>query len=676
MSESIPTQALSEALQEQIAGRRVVAAVFTTFRFEPGFFEQEVLPVLFDQSFSHAEKVRLVQLEELVRQLEHVAVYYDRRGLIASGAPASLDVQRIPTTRNGYFHPKLILLLVEDEDDDGIAESLIVGVTSANLTRAGWWENVECAWIEEVADGDRCAFRRDLMSVFSSIRDDERTRDGHVALDRMYKFMRFRVNDSVRRTKRGVLRPRLFGGQQPLPEFVDETLRLPADTYNLEIISPYFDGTDEAGALRTLVEVLAPKETRVFLPEADDGSAICRLAFFEAVSSMPTVQWGRLPGQLLRRGKGAEDKQTPRFVHAKVYRLWSRSERREFFLIGSANLTHAGHSRANAGNLEVATLFEVQNPGRLQFWLEPLDSDPVSFRAEESMDEEETAEVPPLVVRYLWSRRKGEYFWEDDAPPKRLVFSSYGPEIAPVDGVKAGGWFELPEETSEQLGELLKSTSFLDVTTDGTARGTILVREEGMAHKPSILLNLTAEEILRYWALLSAEQREAFHEDKLYDLLVARGLHPPKHITAATSDSMFDRFAGIFHAFSQLEQHVAEALDERHDTVAVYRLFGEKYDSLPHLVEKVSADEEGDAVTRYVTLLTARHLLRRLERDYEDFFAEHREDLRRVTGLLDASDRLHGQLGLADSSESRDFLDWFERMFLTDAKRVEESQRA
>ena len=96
----------------------------------------------------------------------------------------------------------------------------------------------------------------------------------------------------------------------------------------------------------------------------------------------------------------------------------------------------------------------------MQFWLDPLDTDPVSFRAEESTDEEETADVPPLAVRYLWNEQKGQCFWEDDAPPRRLVFSSFGPELSPIDNVETGAWFDLPEETSEQLGELLKSTFF------------------------------------------------------------------------------------------------------------------------------------------------------------------------------------------------------------------------
>lgn len=41
----IPHAVLSEKLEELIDGRRLVAAVFITFRFDPEFFEQQVLPV-------------------------------------------------------------------------------------------------------------------------------------------------------------------------------------------------------------------------------------------------------------------------------------------------------------------------------------------------------------------------------------------------------------------------------------------------------------------------------------------------------------------------------------------------------------------------------------------------------------------------------------------------------
>ena len=52
----IETGALSDVLADTIAGRRVRAAVFTTFTFDPGFFELHVLPILFpDRSFYHAD---------------------------------------------------------------------------------------------------------------------------------------------------------------------------------------------------------------------------------------------------------------------------------------------------------------------------------------------------------------------------------------------------------------------------------------------------------------------------------------------------------------------------------------------------------------------------------------------------------------------------------------------
>ena len=53
---SIPMEVLGDALVAAIDGRRVRTAVFTTFTFDPGFFELHVLPLLFDRPFSQVEK--------------------------------------------------------------------------------------------------------------------------------------------------------------------------------------------------------------------------------------------------------------------------------------------------------------------------------------------------------------------------------------------------------------------------------------------------------------------------------------------------------------------------------------------------------------------------------------------------------------------------------------------
>ena len=87
MATAIPTAVLSDRLHEAIGGRTVKAAVFLTFVFEPGFFEEEILPLLFDQAFSHHSKLRLIQLEDRLRALGDVAVYYDRNALDTTGTP-------------------------------------------------------------------------------------------------------------------------------------------------------------------------------------------------------------------------------------------------------------------------------------------------------------------------------------------------------------------------------------------------------------------------------------------------------------------------------------------------------------------------------------------------------------------------------------------------------------
>jgi len=675
MPEAIPTRILSDALQEAVRGRHLKAAVFTTFSFDPGFFEEEVLPLLFEQSFSHVPKLRLVQLEEALRDIEHLAIYYDRKGLMPGGSPATLDLRRIPLSRRtGYFHPKIIMLLVEDQQEGEMRTSLILAVTSANLTRAGWWENVECAHVREVGEGSRCSFRQDLLGLMKSIRADEGTGDEHAALNEIRKFVRDRLQNETYRSAKGVLHPRLYTGQQSLAQFLAETLRLPADSYNLEVISPYFDDVD-AGTLRDLVEALAPKETRIFLPRADDDSALCREAYFHAVTAIPHTSWARLPRPVVQRARGDEDKQPDRFVHAKVYRFWSRAQAREYVLLGSVNLTGAAHSKAGAGNLEAAMLLDTRSGKNPQFWLEVVEDAPANFHVIEAEEGAQDVVPPPLTVRHLWNHNRTEYFWEDvGRPPAFAILSSAGSLVERLEPVVTNKWTALAVETSTRFAEVLRGTSFLEVSVEGGAPSIILIREEGMAHKPSLLFSLTAEEILRYWSLLSPEQREAFLSDTVRSLFVAEGVVAPGLKTPAPQDSIFDRFAGIFHAFARLEEHVRRAIEAGHMKEAEYRLFGRKYDSLPSLLDKVINESETDLVNRYVTLLTAKQLLDSLRRQaagdtrYEIFLSEHSRQQKDLQAKLNYSEKLRGQFEFGKSDEKERFFRWFERMFLTEAK--------
>lgn len=204
------------------------------------------------------------------------------------------------------------------------------------------------------------------------------------------------------------------------------------------------------------------------------------------------------------------------------------------------------------------------------------------------------------------------------------------------------------------------------------------MQEDGLAHKPSILLNLTVGDILRCWASLTPEQKAVLIEERYQELLgAASALVPPVGGGRRETASIFDAFAGIFHAFGCLERGVLEALRAGREKEAVYLLFGKKYDSLPRLLERV-LDEEPDleAVRRYVILLCARQLLERVRAEAPAAFREsHQAELRQLGARVARAGDVREQFTFGTPAERQAFLDWFEAWFLRRAEPPPEPAR-
>ncbi len=680
---TIPMQVLSRQLGDAIAGRRVRAGVFTTFTFDPAFFELQVLPLLFpDSSFSQPDKVRRAQLDDALRTVEHLAVYYDRHALAQDGEPAQLDYRRIDVgRRTGCFHPKVVLLLVDDHHDEDepikpVRQALIVGLLSANLTRAGWWENLECAHLDEIkdweVDDEPCAFRADLLALILLIRKSAQEGDDQRALDRIHEFLRTRTHTDrvTRRKSRGTYHTRIFCGQQQqdLAGWLRER-RLRDESLNLEVISPFFDG-DGAGPLPELQDAVRPRETRVFLPTEADGAAEVSKTTYDEIAEVAT--WARLPGDVTGRGKSGEAKGVqPRRVHAKVYRLW-RKGGPDLLVVGSPNLSSAGHSRATAGNLEAAFLVDVTDAGYPQrWWLEPVDHEAERF-TDTAPAEEDGLEGAGLnlSLQYDWGKNELSYRLVRDDADKRVerfeVNQPAGPHLFSVDRPRSGRWVTCPGDAATQVRDLLASTSFLQITHKGRS-WRILVREEGMAYRPSLWTELTPEEILEYWSLLTAAQRAAFIERLTQDSL--EGLPTAIRDPLRSKDTLFDRYAGIYHAFGCLSRHVETAVDERREAEAEARLLGAKYDSLPSLLEKTLALDDADPIVRYVTLLCAKQLRDDLFGRYRPFFKARKKGLAALDRLLtQLPDLKDDALPLPDDDDREAFLDWYESAFLRPAR--------
>ena len=598
-SQHIPQDILSDKISEHLKGRPVRAAVFLTYKFDPGFFETEVLPVLFQCGWSHDPKVRLVQLEEQLRKVTDIAVYYDRSGLQVSSQSAKLDYRRFDVSRRtGVFHPKMILILVEEAAEDWVENCLVVATMSANLTEAGWWRNVESCHIVEVESGDKSTFRKDLLGLISKIKQENQPPDEHAALEKIRRFLVYEANDSQHRVREGRWLPSIYAGHESFSTFM--AYFVSQEGLNLEIISPYFENTSFPKVLIELLDKFKPKEVRIYLPEAADGTLQCSQEYYKAVQGLPRVHWGKLPPDILSSGSQMKDA-VKRFVHAKVYRFWNQDY--EILFVGSINLTLAAHSSGRSGNFETAVMVEAERPRRLAWWMSAIEEVPRGreFLTKPTNEEEAAGRSHELSLRYDWL--KGELSYHLSERPanaaRDIQILANGAQLFAIENVVSAKWVILSDEAAASIKELLVSTSIVQVLFDSVSAGNVLVREEGMQQKPSLLSDLTPEQILRYWSLLTPEQKELFLATHLVSLQSTQQGEYSVHIPDERLETMFDRFAGIFGAFNTFESHILDSLCSRRENEAACLLFGQKHDSLPSLVKKI-LDSGGDPVNRYV----------------------------------------------------------------------------
>ncbi|HZI14358.1 MAG TPA: hypothetical protein VE153_28590 [Myxococcus sp.] len=667
---AIPRAVLSEHFQERMKGRRLVCAVFLTFRFDPAFFEQEVLPVFLDVPLSHAVNIKLVQLEDALRTLPgSIAVYYDAHGLVPEGGPAKLDIQRIPVRhRTGIFHPKNVFALVEDiePDEDGHrARALLAACLSANLTRAGWWENVEVCHVEELEEGAASRLRDDVEGFLARLAErlPLRNSDDHAALRQIRAFVRSTTQRAQRSTE-GYLHTHFFDGRGSVPDFLQAVAGDGLRGMNLEIISPYFDPGDESRPLAELLARFEPREVRLYLPRRDDGEALCSSGLHDWVREQG-VAWSHFDGELLQRGKAADLR--PRTVHAKVYRFFSAQPRREVLFVGSANLTTAAHE--NGGNVETGYLVEVDPGRRPEWWLEPDERQPRSFGPRSEDEGTAASGGSRLSLRYSWSTGRAQAFWDDARPSPRLGVGSQGVTLFELKALAPREWTPIPGEALERV---LRSTSLLTVTGEGPEPVLLLVQEEDMFQRPSLLHELSPAEILQYWALLTPEQRTAFLEAHAPEVAATvEGAELVSRVVREVGqDTLFDRFAGIFHGFGCLERSVREALRDGKEREATYRLFGQKYDSLGNLLGRLLAQAErgeGDLIDQYVTVLCARQLVLGIQREFRDWWDIRAVEGKRLLAQLDTAGRLRERLVARDPERMGPFLKWFDPWFLTRA---------
>jgi hypothetical protein len=383
------------------------------------------------------------------------------------------------------------------------------------------------------------------------------------------------------------------------------------------------------------------------------------------------VNWAEFKDGTLTQWSGKSDKVKHRNVHAKVYRLFkggkSREDWREIQLVGSVNLTGAAHAGNPQQNFETAMLVDLPCEHRPDWWMEPLGRIPREFDPPDSEGDTAALACHELTLRYDWQEDVLDYFWKrGPSLPQSARIAANGLPLFEFESIVFDQWHKLDEHAGKAIQERLVSTSLVELVVADEPPQPLLVQEVNMVCKPSMLDALTPAEILEYWSLLTPERRNTYLENKLAAAL--EGAESPKPIDSPplAPESLFDRFAGIFHAFSCLEEHVLAVLNHGPEKEAKYRLFGESYDSLPVLAKQVMAADDKEPVTAYVTLLCAVEVfprLRRLSKD-NDFFKRHKNlcDQYQTLWRKNCQD-IKSRIAWDAGPERATFFEWYEKVF-------------
>lgn len=673
---------VTERLLEVIGEREVLAAVFTTFTFEPDFFELEVVPLLLEQqaAYSDDDRVKRFMVRENLRESGlPIDVYYDAPMFRQSGS-SSPEMEYLchgVSHNHGAFHAKVNLILVRDIHTD--EEALLVGVGSNNLTRAGWWDNIECQHWEEVGHRRvsrkfRKRLREDVDYLWRLRELDDGGSDS--ALGLVSDFLSgCRASNSASPTF--YFGPSYRENWRPVLDFMREGASpiVQRSGWHLEIISPFFADNPKSMEYQEFLE-MGVDDITMLLPMDDHNQALCQDEFYQHIQQQDQICWGEWQ-EGTRRALGLTGDYFRR-LHAKVYHFYDADE--SWVFVGSVNFTH----KALHDNIEAGFLVEQGRPIPL---LQAIPADKIvenfadlGEQAPGTEAEEETG-VPELFLRYDWVTKclSGR-----TSPRRKYEVQLIGPEGEPVTEPWELTYTESDYEGStEELEKALRHGSLIKVRGCNSQHRnrpvfpetTVLVQQVGWSHKPLDLPALSATQILAIYAEMKPERRQMMLIDAKIRALVlsAQG----GELTVAEDDVVVDQFfceyAEIFRAFSQLRDRLANSLEDEHYTQVDYYLTGSGVDSLPTLLEKSLSAEDDETTpapaTCYLIMLSALEVLTDKQfRDRPNVQAVARK-LRKSIVVLKKGDRLV----LEDNSKRNreQFFKWFEEEFFRAYKVVE-----
>lgn len=641
---------ISEAFRTVIGEREIKQAFFSTYSFEPDFFELEVLPMLLgNPALSSNESIRYYQLQSLMRQhAERFAVVYDLSVFNPQLAPR-LEVEYLPMRVGGACqHAKLMVVVVHDHQSK--QQSIILGAGSFNLTKAGWWENLEVGHWVELREGFAAGnIHRPLLDAL--------------------RFYQTHTPSSVLAAILGVAQALEASADDPSCSFYFSghgSGRVHFDSFitdnthaktPLEVISPFFAAEADNRVILSFLN-RHPAVT-VLLPLDERGQALVDESVYEALPS-ESITWGCWSDSI--RKSHLDQKGGYRRLHAKIYRSLGDAP---WSFVGSVNLSF----KAFRQNVEAGFLIRGHATKAL---LAPLETPPDRFNVELEADSQSDAgghEMPPIQALFDWQDETLQLHISGKQSGLLTLFNSASEVLLCVQ-LEAEASNELPVPAS-QLKTHLQGSSLMHArwqSDSGNATGMVLISQRNTFCRPTCLPPLDLQALLRIFIGIQESRRLEVFGDLAVRLLQTsqdEGLQD-EFLPALTSEGVFDSFFAEFSQVNGAFWGLAERLDKADlagdsQTLAYY-LKGHQPDSLRKLLEAVAAVDTktnkptSSLIVRYLTLLSAADLLNHFTKHAD---ASLLHDTEKALVNLE-QDELLKEL---DGANGEQFLRWFKAKF-------------
>jgi len=600
-------ETLAESLAAHLNGMRVTHALFTTYALDLEFFETVVMAQLLPdrgQSLSMNSALRRLQMEHILREQPiHTDVYFDA-GVAVPGAPW-LPYNLHPMTGSEEFHGKVVLLRLEDERR---SVRWLLGAGSANLSKAGWLQNIETWHFAPPfsLDAVPAGLAPGLQTLLDFLRRRAAALAGGRGRDSATQFMWREFSGATVSRRKGKARFGVFvpGGTRVAAWIGEHAGRVRAR--HAEVISPYFADEQHAALVQAVRDCSGADTLRVWLPHdpwaARPATLLLDESQYDALGQL--VEWCELDETGLR---GARDPARPRrFLHAKVLRVPGA-----FCFIGSVNFSN----KAYFHNFEAGFLFA--DDGR--DWLQQTRLEGGLFLEPEADGQRcDQAPLAGIGAAFDWQRCELIVHF---AKPVRDQYA--GTTIGIIDGsgmavarkrVPDDGPVTLACARHHSILDALQRCTWLTLVVGGASH-TVWVQQSALEHRPlPVDLAPDAWRILDLWRGLARGQGTAPAPPLppgVPALGTLDGEDGEDEGEAALRPDLFASMAAVHGSFYALKQILAEASAAGKPGRRQYYFDADRPDTLRFLLERLTPPRgEGlpDPVETWAMLRWIEHL--------------------------------------------------------------------